>query len=140
MALPPSSTPPQSTPPPGSKEEKPMRPTVSKDTLLDYLKNHTRETVAYVLLIVGIILMALNESIYGGMLVGLVTGIYFGDDIVNYIKQWKMSSPNQSQDLAKHIISLGIAIAFFIVAPAIYLGAAVSIGIKQLFINQGNTK
>lgn len=107
--------------------------------LLDYFKKHTRETIAYILLVVGILLL-FYEPVYGGLLVGIVAGIYFGDEIVNYIKNWN-SSVNTHQhyvEVARHLITAGLAIAFFISAPAIFLGAALSIGIKHLFIARDN--
>ena len=67
-------------------------------------------------------------------MIGLVVGIYFSDEIVSYITEWKMrASPYQ---FTKHVIGISAAIAFFISAPAIFLGAAIAIGIKQLFIGQ----
>ena len=103
--------------------------------LRSYFKNHSRETVAYVLLILGILLL-FSEPVYGGILVGIVAGIYFGDELVNYIKNWKNSITSHSSynQVARNLIFAGLAVAFFISAPAIFLGAAVSIGIKQLFI------
>ena len=78
------------------------------------------------------------EPIYGGLLVGIVAGIYFGDEVVNYIKNWKTSVTAEDRygEVARHLISAGLALAFFISAPAIFLGAAISIGIKELFIAQ----
>lgn len=116
---------------------------VSKDSLVDYFKNHSRETIAYILLITGILLLFADRFyFYGGILVGIVGGIYFADPIINYIKEWKVAVTSNSnyQDVARHIIMIGLVIAFFICAPAIFLGAAVAIGIKQLFIGQSTTK
>jgi len=114
---------------------------VSKDSLIDYFKNHSRETVSYILLITGILLLFVDRF-YGGVLVGIVGGIYFADAIIKYIKEWKASVTSKSnyQEVARHIIMVGLAIAFFISAPAIFLGAAVAIGIKQLFLGQNNVK
>lgn len=101
------------------------------DNLIDYFKTHARETTAYILLVLGILLLFFNPLI-GGILVGIITGIYFGDEILDYILNWKKRSQNQG--IARHLISAGIALAFFISAPAIFLGAAIAIGIKQLFV------
>lgn len=103
--------------------------------LLDYFKNHTRETIAYILLVLGLLLL-FYEPIYGGLLVGIVAGIYFGDEVIDYLKNWKFSVNTRQHyvEVARHLITAGLAIAFFISAPAIFLGAAISIGIKQLFI------
>lgn len=104
----------------------------SKDDLLTYFQNHMRETIAYVLLLVGILLLFFY-NVYGGIIVGIIAGIYFGDDIINRISQAK-NDIAQSKGIPHHLIAAGIAVAFFIEAPAIFLGAAIAIGVKQLFI------
>jgi hypothetical protein len=112
-------------------------PDQEKEDLFSYFKSHSRETVSYILLILGILLLFF-EPIYGGLLVGMVAGIYFGEDIVLYIKNWKTSIDSQTKysEVSKNLILAGIALAFLISAPAIFLGAAISIGIKELFIAQ----
>lgn len=107
----------------------------SNDDLLHYFKTHIRETIAYILLVLGIILLFF-KPVYGGLLVGIVAGVYFGDQIVNYIKAVKADIDKSATpaDLAKHLIILGIAIALLISAPGIFIGAAISIAIKMLFV------
>lgn len=109
----------------------------SKEDLFTYFKNHTRETISYVLLILGLLLLFF-EPVYGGLLVGVVAGIYFGQEIVSYIKNWKTMVNTQTRysEVARNLILAGLALAFFISAPAIFLGAAIAIGIKELFIGQ----
>lgn len=105
---------------------------INSDNLLDYFQSHIRETIAYVLLLVGILLLFFY-NVYGGILVGIIAGIYFGDAIIRYILDAK-SSVASPQTISKHLIAAGVALAFFIEAPAIFLGAAIAIGVKQLFI------
>lgn len=107
------------------------------DYLGGYFKLHSREIITYVLLILGIILLFF-DALYGGILVGLVSGIYFGDEIIDYILHWKSSIHDHG--VARNLIIAGIAIAFFISAPAIFLGAAIAIGIKQLFVESTEKK
>ncbi len=109
----------------------------SKEDLFTYFKNHTRETISYVLLILGLLLLFF-EPVYGGLLIGIVAGIFFGNEIVSFIKNWKTTINSQSQysEVARNLILAGLALAFFISAPAIFLGAAISIGIKELFLGQ----
>ena len=109
--------------------------TPNKEDLLDYFKSHIRESISYIILVLGIILLFFDR-LYGGLLVGIVTGVYFGDEIVNYIKSLKNSLNNLSSnpDLAKHLITLGIAFAFLITAPGVFLGAAIAIAIKLMFV------
>jgi hypothetical protein len=124
-------------PDPKDQRDRPTYSHSNGDDLLSYFKNHARETISYILMILGLLLL-FYLPLYGGLLVGIVGGIYFGDEIVNYIKNWKTSidSKNRYSDVARQLILAGLAIAFFICAPAIFLGAALSIGIKQLFVGQ----
>lgn len=126
---------------PKDTKENPSTIPPAKGELLDYFKNHSRETISYILLIIGILLL-FTEPVYGGLIVGIVAGIYFGDAVISFIKNWKAAivSRNNYSEVARHLILGGLAIAFFISAPAIFLGAAVSIGIKQLFIGQEGEK
>lgn len=121
--------------PPTSQDPKGNKSSYSKDNLVDYFKEHSRETISYILLLVGI-LMIIPWPLYGGILVGIVGGIYFGDAIIDYIKSWKssVSSTSSYNIISRHIVLLGIAIAFFLTSPAIFIGAAIAIGIKHLFI------
>ena len=125
----------------GPKDDKFKRSVCSTDGVLAYFKNNLRETISFVLLIVGILLMPF-EPIYGGTLVGLIAGIYFGDDIILFIKNWKNASCCRcdSPEGARRVVGLGVAITILITTPAIYLGIAISVGIKQLFASQMGSK
>lgn len=112
-------------------EKSPQNKDNNSSDLLNYFKVHLRETITYVLLVLGIVLLFFDQ-LYGGILVGLITGIYFGDEIVGYIKSW--SSATDSKKVARNLILAGIALALFISAPAIFLGAAIAIAVKQLFV------
>lgn len=114
-----------STPP--APEKKP----VGQDDLMLYLKTHTREAVSYVLIVLGIIMMFFDQM-YGGLLVGIIAGIYFGEEIVAYLKS--INTDLKAPDLARRLILAGLAIAFLIAAPSIFLGAAIAIVIQQLFL------
>lgn len=112
-------------------ENSPHKKDNNSHDLLSYFKQHMRETITYILLVLGIVLLFFDQ-LYGGILVGLITGIYFGEEIVGYIKGW--SSATDSKKVARNLIIAGIALALFISAPAIFLGAAVAIAVKQLFV------
>lgn len=113
---------------------RPEDPKHKIDSISDYVKHHSRETITYVLLVLGIVLLFF-QPLYGGTLVGIVTGIYFGDEIVNYLINWKGAI--DAHGIARNLILGGVAVAFFISAPAIFIGMAIAIGIKQLFVTNG---
>lgn len=115
-----------------SPEKTPQKNENNMDNLIGYFKTHTRETITYIILVLGIVVLFFDQ-IYGGIIVGVIAGIYFGNEIIAYLKSWR--SAKDSRAIARNLISAGIAIAFLITAPAIFLGAAIAIGIQQLFIN-----
>ncbi len=51
------------------------------EDLYGYARNNTRDTVAYILMIIGIVLL-LFHPFYGGLLIGLLGGFYFADEII----------------------------------------------------------
>lgn len=131
------STQPPSNEQKGSKNTPPKQGNVNKDDLLDYFKTHIRESISYVLLIIGLAMLFFQSySLYGGLLVGIVAGVYFGDQLVSYIKSLKNTFDNitKSPDVARHLITLGIALAVFIAVPGLFIGAAVAIAIRLLFV------
>jgi hypothetical protein len=113
------------TPPPKTPEQKP-----NADDVFQYLRTNIRETVAYALLILGILLIYFHPII-GGLLVGIVAGIYFGNEIIAAIRGWKDFI--ETEGIPRSLVVAGVAFAFFLSAPAIFLGIALSLLIKQLF-------
>ncbi len=105
---------------------------IKTDEVCNYCKLHYKEILAYGLLILGIFLFFF-ESLYGGVLVGMIAGIYFGDPIVAYLIKCKKSL--RPEDIVRHLILGGVALTFFIAAPSVFLGAAVAIILKELFLN-----
>lgn len=103
------------------------------DEYLKYCKQHYSDIIVYVVLVLGIILLFFN-SFYGGLLVGLVGGIYFGQQVIDYIKGIKKHII--PQDIVRHLTLAGVAIAFFISAPSIFIGAAVAIIVKEIFVDR----
>lgn len=91
--------------------------------------SNTRDTIAYVLLVAGLILMVFNLSWYGSILVGIVFGLYFGGDIISIFKNFEGFI--QKQGLVRSVILGGTAIAFLLSAPFVFIGAAIAIGIRQ---------
>lgn len=121
------------------EEKEPGKDTTGKDTtgkdtkgeIYEYLRGNTRDTIAYVLLVLGILLIYF-EPIYGGLLVGIVAGIYFGEEIVKFIKDWKFFIDKEG--IPRSLIVAGVIFAFFISAPAIFLGAFIALLVKQIFV------
>lgn len=100
------------------------------DNFSDYARTHTREMSAYVLLILGIILLFFFP-ILGQALVGIVAAIFFGRELLDmflnydkYMTRW---------GIEKSIVIIGVLLAFFIEAPIIFIAAGFTLGLKHLF-------
>lgn len=91
-----------------------------------------RDIVAYILLILGLILL-IPFPIYGGVLIGLVAGIYFAGDILAIFKNY--NNYRLENGFAKSVILAGTALAFLILAPPIILGMAIAICLRILIVD-----
>lgn len=127
-----TATPDPVTPEPNESVKPPKTPRPENpDDILSYLKANARETIAYILLILGILLIYF-EPFYGGTLVGLIAGIYFGDEILAFVQNWKEFIDREG--IPRSLVVGGVIFAFFISAPAIFIGAVVALLIKQVFL------
>lgn len=88
--------------------------------LFSYAKSNTRDTIAYILLILGIILLFFQPH-YGGFLIGLIAGLYFSEEII-YIAN-HFSDLIEEQGLVRVIVLAALFVGFFITAPLIFIGA-----------------
>jgi hypothetical protein len=99
------------------------------DSLLTYAQNNTQDTVAFILLIIGILWM-LAQPFNGGVLVGLVVGFYFSKELIGFVKNF--NGYMEDHGYAKAIILGGGALALFVLAPGIFIGIAVMTALKFL--------
>lgn len=97
------------------------------DAVYQYAQDNTRDTIAYIVLIIGILLLFFNEF-WGGLLVGIVVGIYFYNELLAIAQD--VNAFIETQGMVRSLIIGGIAIAFFISAPMIFIGAAFAVAIK----------
>jgi len=97
--------------------------------LFEYAQAHTADTIAYLLMIAGIIWI-LFQNFYGGVLVGLVAGYYFHREVIQLVKSFEQFI--EEQGLARSLIMGGTLFALFIMAPGIFVGAAIMIGLMLI--------
>lgn len=99
----------------------------------NYFQPSTKDMIAYVLLILGIILLFVSH-LYGGALIGIVAGVYFSNEIIGLLKN--ANHLIEEQGLARSLILAGLALAFFISAPAIFVGAALVIALRWFVFSE----
>ena len=96
--------------------------------LYDYTKYSKEQTITYILLILGLIILFFN-NLLGGLILGMVAGYYFAPEIVNYIRHSGEMLAGQNQ--LRYVILITILLGFLISAPGIFIGAAIVTLFKQ---------
>lgn len=99
-----------------SNENKP------KDDFLSLVKANGKDTIAYILMIVGIIL-TLFQSFWGGFIVGAVLGYFYRSEIIQAITNYHRIIDQEG--LVKSVILGGTLLALFLGSFSLFIGAAV---------------
>lgn len=97
--------------------------------LVNYATANTRDTISYVALIIGIVLIFFH-SFYGGALIGFVVGLYFSAELLALVKNF--SALVDDQGIVRSLIAGGLFVALFVSAPAIFIGMAVAVAVRQI--------
>lgn len=97
--------------------------------IYNYAKHNTRDTIAYILLLAGLLLM-FYEPWYGGILVGLIFGLYFSQELMDALR--KIEAYVDEQGFVKSLIFGGLLLGFLIAAPYIFVGVAFALGLRYL--------
>lgn len=125
---------PGTTPNPKEPNEEGKPPSRSKlDDLYGYFDKNTRDIIAYIFLFIGIILL-LFQSFWGGLIIGIIAGIYFSEPIVYWLKH--LQHAVEEEGIARSLIFAGVVLGLFIGAPGIFIGAAIAIGLKYILVNE----
>lgn len=99
----------------------------------NFFQPSTKDMIAYILLVLGIILLFF-QHLYGGILIGIVAGVYFSKEILSIIRN--ANDYIEEQGLARSLIIAGILLAFLISAPAIFIGAAIVVGLRWFVFSE----
>lgn len=97
--------------------------------------SQTRDIIAYVLMIAGIVLL-FSQPWIGGLIVGIVAGLYFANELMH--DATSINELIDKQGMVRSLIFGGLLIALFISAPAIFIGAAVAVGLKHILYPEGS--
>jgi uncharacterized membrane protein (UPF0136 family) len=104
------------------------------ESLFSYAKGNTRDTIAYILLIIGIILLFFQPH-YGGLLIGIIAGLYFSGEIIFIASH--LNELIDEQGMVRVLVLAALLVGFFIMAPTIFFGAAIgAIAIKLIAPNK----
>lgn len=91
--------------------------------------SNTRDTVSYIALIIGIILLFF-QPLYGGILIGFIVGIYFSSELLALFKH--ISDLIDAQGIVRSLIAGGFLLALLISCPALFIGLAIAVALRQI--------
>lgn len=99
------------------------------DELYSLTQSNKLDTVVLIILLIGILVSVYN-LLYGGLLIGIVFGYYFADDLMTHAKNIRNYIENEGN--IKALVIGGLVIGLFIATPAIFIGALAAIAVKLL--------
>lgn len=97
--------------------------------IVNYATANTRDTISYVILIIGIV-MLFFQPLYGGTLIGIIAGFYFSSEAIALFQN--LNALIDEQGIVKCLIGGGLLVGLFICAPAIFVGFLVAVAIRQI--------
>jgi hypothetical protein len=97
--------------------------------MANYAKSNTRDMLAYILLLTGLLLLFF-ESSFGDTLIGVIFGLYFSNELYQSCKNYELFI--QQQGFVKCIVFGALLLALFISAPFIFIGAAAAVIVRRL--------
>jgi hypothetical protein len=108
------------------------------NALIDYIKSNTRDTLAYIFMIVGLLLLLFDAySTYGAFLVGLIFALYFANELVFIANNVK--DLIEEYGVVKSLILAGTLLALLIKIPFLIFGIA-AITLLRIFLWPENSK
>lgn len=108
-----------------------IRDSKKVDEIYHYAKSNKEQTVAYVLLALGLLILLFFDNLLGGLIIGMVAGYYFAEEIVYYIRN--LGQIIGGQDQLRYVVLTALLLGLFIAAPGIFIGAAIVATFKQVF-------
>ena len=100
------------------------------EDLFAYAKSNKEQTLAYVLLGLGLLFLLFFNNLLGGLIIGMVAGYYFDAEIVYYIRN--IGQIIGGQDQLRYVVLTSILLGLFIAAPGIFIGALIVATFKQV--------
>jgi len=102
-----------------------------KSEFFHYATSNTRDAIVYILLILGLILL-LFVPFWGGLIIGLIGGIYFSDEIYDFAKN--INRWIDHMGIPRSIVLGAVLLTVLITTPALFIGAAIAIAVKKFMI------
>lgn len=107
---------------------------IKDSELYSYAASNKEQTITYILLAIGIILLFVN-SLLGGLIVGAVAGYHFSGPVAFYLRN--LNKLFEGQDQLRYIVLTGLLVGLFIAAPGIFIGAVIVAVFKEVLFKKG---
>lgn len=111
----------------GPKKGKPL---VTKEGFFEFVSTHKWDSIAYLLLFIGLIVMFFHDVI-GGLIVGVILGIYFSDNLKSRFEQLKEHVEHEG--IFKSFVAVAAVIALFISTLGLCVGTVIGVLLRPLF-------
>ena len=98
--------------------------------LMDFVKTNPKDVVAFLILIAGVILLFF-ERFSGELLLGVVFGLYYSQEIQALLTHFNEFI--EEQGVVRGIVLGVTALALFIAAPGVFIGALLAVIVRYLF-------
>ncbi len=93
---------------------------------------NTRDTIAYILMLIGLILLFSEAAWYGATILGVIFGLYFGTEIHLFFRDYQLLI--EREGLVRSLVFAGTLLAIFIASPFLLIGALVAVLIRQVLL------
>lgn len=104
-------------------EEKRRESFGDSNRFYDFASSNKEQTIAIILLALGLLLLLLFDHLLGALMIGMVAGYYFAPEILYYLKN--IGQIVSGHDQFRYIVLTAVLLSFFILAPGIFIGAII---------------
>ncbi len=104
--------------------------TNQKSKFYTYATSNKEQTITYILLILGLLILLFVNNLLGGLIIGMVTGYFFSSEIIYYLRN--LGRTFSGQNHLNDVVLTGLLLGLFIGAPGIFIGAVIVASFKQV--------
>ena len=98
--------------------------------IFNYARSNKEQTITYILLAIGLLCLLFLNNLFGGLIIGMVAGYYFAEEIIYYIRN--IGQVVKGQDQVRYIVLTALLLGLFIAAPGIFIGALIVAAFKKV--------
>lgn len=107
------------------------------EDIFAFAKSNKEQTIAYILLAFGLLFLLFFNNLLGGLIIGMVAGYYFSNEIIYYIRN--IGQVVGGQDQLRYVVLTAVLLGLFIAAPGIFIGALIVAAFKKVMSGPGDT-